>query len=43
LKNIESLPENKIVDHDYFGNINNINGYVEDVSVYTAGFIAKPF
>ena len=39
-QNIESLPENKIVDHDYFGNINNINGYVEDVSVYIAGFIA---
>jgi hypothetical protein len=30
-QNIESLPENKILDHDYFGNINNINGYVEDV------------
>lgn len=39
-QNIESLPENKILDHDYFGNINNINGYVEDVSVYIAGFIA---
>jgi len=32
-QNIESLPENKIVDHDYFENINNINNeYVEDVS-----------
>ncbi|KAF0763324.1 Uncharacterized protein FWK35_00006252 [Aphis craccivora] len=39
-QNIESLPENKILDHVYFGNINNINGYIEDVSVYIAGFIA---
>lgn len=39
-QNIESLPENKLLEHDYFGSINKIDAYEEDVSIYIAGFIA---
>lgn len=35
------LPQRHLVDHDYFESYSTISKYVEDTSIYIAGFVVK--